>query len=79
MDLFCGGGNFARGLAEGGAISHRRAFGFNNYAIHTYSANVDGDDTLPFLGSVNDVLSQAVKGNPKDSPLIPMPGEVNFI
>lgn len=79
LDLFCGGGNFGRGLAEGGAISHRWAVDFDKYAIHTYAANLDGDDASLFFGSVNDMLSQAIKGNPKNSPLTPVPGEVDFI
>ncbi|PVH87906.1 S-adenosyl-L-methionine-dependent methyltransferase, partial [Cadophora sp. DSE1049] len=80
LDLFCGGGNFGRGLEEGGAVRNRWAADIDKNAIHTYNANVDeSDPTKLFYGSVNDMLAQAMKGNPKNSDLIPLPGEVDFI
>lgn len=52
----------------------------NNNAIHTYRANLDDPtSTKLFNGSVNDALSQALRGNPKSSDLIPLPGDVEFI
>ncbi|KAH7382911.1 hypothetical protein BKA64DRAFT_749024 [Cadophora sp. MPI-SDFR-AT-0126] len=80
LDLFCGGGNFGRGLEEGGAVRNRWAVDIDKNAIHTYNANVhESDPTKLFYGSVNDMLTQAMKGNPKDSDLVPLPGEVDFI
>ncbi|KAH6721183.1 hypothetical protein BKA61DRAFT_699632 [Leptodontidium sp. MPI-SDFR-AT-0119] len=80
LDLFCGGGNFGRGLEEGGAVRNRWAIDIDKNAIHTYNANVDeSDPTKLFYGSVNDMLAQAMKGNPKSSDLIPLPGDVDFI
>ncbi|CZR57572.1 related to cytosine C5-DNA-methyltransferase [Phialocephala subalpina] len=80
MDLYCGGGNFGRGLEEGGAVHNEWAVDINQNAIHTYAANLrDPQRTKLYYGSVNDMLSQAMRGNPKDSKLIPAPGEVDFI
>ncbi|KAE8448292.1 hypothetical protein EG329_009723 [Mollisiaceae sp. DMI_Dod_QoI] len=80
MDLYCGGGNFGRGLEEGGAVHNEWAVDINQNAIHTYSANLrDPQRTKLFYGSVNDMLSQAMRGNPKNSDLIPSPGDVDFI
>ena len=80
LDLFCGGGNFGRGLEEGGAVRNRWAVDIDKNAIHTYNANLDeSDHTKLFYGSVNDMLAQAMKGNPKSSDLIPLRGEVDFI
>ncbi|KAF8866246.1 hypothetical protein BDZ45DRAFT_668084 [Acephala macrosclerotiorum] len=80
MDLFCGGGNFGRGLEEGGALHNEWAVDINQNAMHTYAANLkDLQRTKLFYGSVNDLLSQAMRGNPKNSELIPAPGEVDFI
>ncbi|KAG9232357.1 hypothetical protein BJ875DRAFT_405092 [Amylocarpus encephaloides] len=79
LDLYCGGGNFGRGLEEGGALHNKWAVDYYNVAAHTYLANAS--DPLPkmFYGSVNDMLAQAVRGNPGKSDLIPAPGEVDFI
>ncbi|KAF3357626.1 hypothetical protein VdG1_05729 [Verticillium dahliae VDG1] len=41
FDLFCGGGNFGRGLEESGAVEMRWANDINMRAIHTYMANLD--------------------------------------
>jgi DNA (cytosine-5)-methyltransferase 1 len=80
MDLYCGGGNFGRGLEEGGAVSMEWAVDIDNNAIHSYHANLaDPCKTKLFLGSVDDHLFQAMAGNPKKSDLIPLPGEVDFI
>jgi DNA (cytosine-5)-methyltransferase 1 len=80
MDLYCGGGNFGRGIEEGGAVHHEWAVDIYNAAIHTYLANLeDPDATKMFFGSVNDLLAQAMAGNPKGSNLIPAPGDVDFI
>ncbi|KAH7369752.1 hypothetical protein BKA65DRAFT_471005 [Rhexocercosporidium sp. MPI-PUGE-AT-0058] len=80
LDLFCGGGNFGRGLEEGGALRNRWAVDIDKNAIHTYNANVDeSEPTKLFYGSVNDMLAQAMRGNPMNSDLIPLPGDVDFI
>ncbi|KAK3317865.1 hypothetical protein B0T19DRAFT_451814 [Cercophora scortea] len=77
LDLFCGGGNFGRGLEEGGAIEMRWANDIWEKAIHTYMANTDTKTTHAFLGSVDDLLRQAIEG--KYASNVPRPGEVDFI
>ncbi len=78
MDLYCGGGNFGRGLEEGGAVHNKWAVDYNCDAIHTYRANLDcPDETALYYGSVNDLLAQAIKG--RYSKYVPPPGEVDFI
>jgi DNA (cytosine-5)-methyltransferase 1 len=78
MDLFCGSGNFGRGLEEGGAIEMRWANDIWDRAIHTYMANSpDPKSTKPFLGSVDDLLRLALEGKYADN--APRPGEVDFI
>jgi DNA (cytosine-5)-methyltransferase 1 len=64
LDLFCGGGNFGRGLEEGGAVKMRYAVDWNTEALHSYRANTgDPDDVQYFLGSVNEALRKAVRGS----------------
>ncbi|KAI9885267.1 MAG: hypothetical protein M1823_002936 [Watsoniomyces obsoletus] len=78
MDLYCGGGNFGRGLEEGGAVHNQWAVDYNRDAIHTYRANLDRpEETALYYGSVNDLLAQAIKG--RYSEYVPPPGEVDFI
>ena len=78
MDLFCGAGNFGRGLEEGGAVEMRWANDIWDRAIHTYMANTPGlKETKPFLGSVDDLLHLALRGEYADN--VPRPGDVDFI
>ncbi|KAK4131071.1 S-adenosyl-L-methionine-dependent methyltransferase [Trichocladium antarcticum] len=78
MDLFCGSGNFGRGLEDGGAVDMLWANDIWDRAIHTYMANSpDPESTSPFLGSVDDLLRLALEG--KYSENVPRPGEVDFI
>ncbi|KAK4100403.1 hypothetical protein N658DRAFT_516695 [Parathielavia hyrcaniae] len=78
MDLFCGSGNFGRGLEEGGAVEMRWVNDIWDRAIHTYIANTpDPKTTTPFLGSVDDLLRLALEGKYSDN--VPRPGEVEFI
>ncbi|KAK4192164.1 putative DNA methylase [Podospora australis] len=77
MDLFCGSGNFGRGLEEGGAVDMLWANDIWDKAIHTYMANSPHPEASPFLGSVDDFLKLALQG--KYSKAIPRPGEVDFI
>ncbi|KAI9745937.1 MAG: DNA methyltransferase Dim-2 [Claussenomyces sp. TS43310] len=80
MDLYCGGGNFGRGLEEGGGVKMKWAVDLNKNAIHTYFAHLaDPEETEMYLGSVDDLLEEALRGNPAKSKLIPLPGEVDFI
>ncbi|TVY49256.1 DNA (cytosine-5)-methyltransferase [Lachnellula occidentalis] len=80
MDLYCGGGNLGRGLEEGGAIHNEWAVDIFDAAIHTYHANLKTPtSTKLYHGSVNDLLIQAMAGNPQNSNLIPSPGDVEFI
>ncbi|KAL9126610.1 MAG: hypothetical protein Q9217_004367 [Psora testacea] len=79
LDIFCGGGNFARGLEEGGAVDFRWAVDYNKEAIHTYNANLkNSNETKLFRGSVNQYLSEALEGNDYGG-LIAQKGEVDFI
>ncbi|KXX76365.1 DNA (cytosine-5)-methyltransferase 1, partial [Madurella mycetomatis] len=78
MDLFCGSGNFGRGLEEGGAVEMRWANDIWDKAVHTYMANSpEPGCTSPFLGSVDDLLRLALEGRYSDN--VPRPGEVDFI
>ncbi|QSZ28804.1 hypothetical protein DSL72_003309 [Monilinia vaccinii-corymbosi] len=79
LDLFCGGGNFGRGLEEGGALHNKWAVDLFSAAVQTYSANLkDPGKTDIFFGSVNDLLAQAFEGNPQKLK-IPLPGDVDVI
>lgn len=80
LNLFSGGGNFDRGLADGGAIESKWAVEWDVHAISTYRANAPPtpDQELKlFCGSVNDYLAQAISGQVDD--LIARPGEVDII
>ncbi|KAG5932292.1 hypothetical protein E4U53_001393 [Claviceps sorghi] len=78
LDLFCGGGNFGRGLEEGGAVQMKWANDIDAKAIHTYMANLKSPGTVsPFLGSVDDLLHQAMKGHFSKS--VPPIDKVDFI
>lgn len=73
LDLFCGGGNFGRGLEDGGGIEMMWANDISTNAIHTYMAN-SKSGCKHFLGSVDDLLDEALRGGP-----VPRPGEIHFI
>ncbi|KAK1457181.1 cytosine-specific methyltransferase [Colletotrichum cuscutae] len=76
FDLFCGGGNFGRGLEEGGAIEMNWANDINIKAIHTYMANAT-NVVHPFAGSIDDLQRLALQG--KFSERVPEIGMVDFI
>ncbi|KAF7854654.1 hypothetical protein EAF04_010223 [Stromatinia cepivora] len=79
LDLFCGGGNFGRGLEEGGAVHNKWAVDLFSAAVETYSTNLKGPEgTDMFFGSVNDLMVQAFEGNPRKL-RIPSPGDVDVI
>ncbi|KAK5119424.1 hypothetical protein LTR85_007524 [Meristemomyces frigidus] len=66
MGIFCGGGNFDRGLEEGGAVKFLHGVDWARCALHSYRANTDAPDDLQFwLGSVNDYLAQTMAGSTK--------------
>ncbi|KAK5661753.1 hypothetical protein OQA88_9854 [Cercophora sp. LCS_1] len=78
LDLFCGAGNFGRGLEESGAVDMRWANDIWGKAIHTYMANTPSPETThPFLGSIDDLLRKAIQGDFSNQ--VPRPGEVDFI
>ena len=78
LDIFCGGGTLGRGLEDGGSVKMEWAVDYFREAIHTYRANVEDTENVKlFYGSVNDYLSQAMKG--KRSNLIAQNGEVDLI
>lgn len=77
LDLFCGCGNFGRGVEDGGAVAAKWANDIKSVAIHTYMANTDPRSCHPFLGSIDDLLHQSMQG--KFSESVPRPGEVDVI
>ncbi|PGH15116.1 hypothetical protein AJ79_02642 [Helicocarpus griseus UAMH5409] len=78
LNIFSGGGNFDRGLGEGGAITNEWAVEWGTVPMLTYRANHDDPEKMKlFLGSVNDFLLQASQG--KDNDLVAKLGEVQFI
>lgn len=80
MGIFCGGGNFDRGLEEGGAVEFRYAVDWATCALHSYRANVrDPDDVQFWLGSVNDYLAQAFAGSTSTRKNIAKVGGVDLI
>ncbi|KAK1580211.1 C-5 cytosine-specific DNA methylase [Colletotrichum navitas] len=76
FDLFCGGGNFGRGLEEGGVIEMNWANDLNKKAIHTYMANTE-NTVYPFAGSIDDLQRLALQG--KFSKKVPPIGSVDFV
>lgn len=62
LDLFCGGGNFGRGIEEGGAVNMRWAVDIDTPAIHSYRANLRDPDAELYLGSINNYLRDAILG-----------------
>lgn len=78
MGIFCGGGNFDRGLEEGGAVEFRYAIDWATRAIHSYRANVEEPKQVNFfLGSVNDYLAQAISGS--GTRIVARVGDVDLI
>ncbi|KAL7918995.1 hypothetical protein ACQKWADRAFT_330133 [Trichoderma austrokoningii] len=78
IDLFCGGGNFGRGLEDGGAIQMKWANDYDDKAIHTYMANVkNSSDVHPFLGSIDDLQRLSMQGEFADN--VPQIGDVDFV
>lgn len=80
FDLFCGGGNFGRGLEDAGAIDMKWANDINSRAIHTYMANLSGNQKRkvhPFLGSIDDLQRLALQG--EFSKNVPEVGQVEFV
>lgn len=78
LGLFCGGGNFDRGIEEGGAVDFHWAVDWAKYAMHTYRSNLsDPDATQLFLGSVNDYLAKANCGSQDNR--IAQVGDVHLI
>lgn len=78
IDLFCGGGNFGRGLEEGGGIQMNWAHDYDSKAMHTYMANLPDPETVsPFLGSIDDLQRRAIRG--RFSRAVPAMGDVDFV
>ncbi|OAA77318.1 DNA methyltransferase Dim-2 [Akanthomyces lecanii RCEF 1005] len=78
LDLFCGGGNFGRGLEEGGSVMMKWANDMDSKALHTYMANTtEREQVSPFLGSIDDFQRLAIQG--RFTKNIPRVGEVDFI
>lgn len=78
LDLFCGGGNFGRGLEDGGGVEMKWANDYEAKAIHTYMANTPSPEAVaPFHGSIDDLQRLAIKG--RFSASVPQIGAVDFI
>ncbi|UKZ87261.1 uncharacterized protein TrAFT101_003068 [Trichoderma asperellum] len=78
IDLFCGGGNFGRGLEDGGCIQMKWANDYDSKAIHTYMANVKNpEDVHPFLGSIDDLQRLSMQGEFAKN--VPKIGDVDFV
>ncbi|TGZ80255.1 S-adenosyl-L-methionine-dependent methyltransferase [Ascodesmis nigricans] len=78
LDLFCGGGNFGRGLEEGGAVDMKWAVDIESAPLHSYQANLEpGSDTALYLGSINNYLKDAIEG--RYSNIVARPGQIDFI
>lgn len=76
LSLFSGGGNFDRGLEEGGSLKTRWAVEWDQTALHTFKANSARSAAL-FLGSVDEYLRRAILGS--ESSLIAQIGEVEAL
>jgi site-specific DNA-cytosine methylase len=88
LDLFCGGGNFGRGVADGGAVhvkwhpstpsslTFARAVDIDINAIHSYKANLEHDDVNLYLGSINNFLFDVITHRRKH---LPSRGSIDFI
>ena len=85
--LFCGGGNFGRGVEDGGAVHHKwlypvmialtiRAVDIDIHAMHTYKANLEHDDVDLYLGSINNFLFDVITGRGRKLPRL---GDIEFI
>ncbi|KAK6438200.1 hypothetical protein LTR95_005595 [Oleoguttula sp. CCFEE 5521] len=62
LGMFCGGGNFDRGLEECGAVDFKYALDWAQHALHSYRANVEDPQCVEyFLGSVNEYLDKRMK------------------
>ncbi|KAF2996991.1 DNA methyltransferase Dim-2 [Neopestalotiopsis sp. 37M] len=75
LDLFCGGGNFGRGIEDGGGVEMRWANDISPNAIHSYMANCAPDTCTPYLGSIDDLLDRALVGDSN----VPRPGDIGLI
>lgn len=62
LDLFCGGGNFGRGIEEGGVVNMKWAVDIDTPAIHSYRANLRDPEAELYLGSINNYLRDAILG-----------------
>ena len=77
LGLFCGGGGFDRSLELAGGIEVTCAVDISRSAIHTYSANLaDSSRTKLFLGSVDDIFYEILKGA---SDVLPAPEEIDIV
>lgn len=80
LDLCHGSGNFGRGVAEGGAVINEYACDSSSVASHTYYINdPNPSKTKIYSGSMDDYLRIALKGNPKNSDLIALPGDIDHL
>jgi DNA (cytosine-5)-methyltransferase 1 len=78
LSMFSGGGNFDRGLEEGGAVEFRNAIDLDAHAIHTQRANAKDPSRLSlYYGSVDDYMRLALSG--VEHTLVARIGDVQFI
>jgi DNA (cytosine-5)-methyltransferase 1 len=78
LSLFGGGGNFDRGIEEGGAVEIRSVIEWDAAAIHTQRVNAhDVNGKRLWCGSVDDHLKATLEG--KHHELIARIGDVDII
>ena len=78
LSLFSGGGNFDRGLEEGGAVETKWVIEWDIHAIHSYRANLEDPSRIKFYHRlVDNGLAQAIAG--KESKHLPMVGDVDMV
>ncbi|KAF1916338.1 hypothetical protein BDU57DRAFT_516387 [Ampelomyces quisqualis] len=78
LSIFSGGGNFDRGLEEGGAVDFRYSVDMAPWAIHTQYANAkDRSNLYLYYGSVDDYMKIALSGVAHE--LVARVGDVHFI
>ncbi|KAF2477899.1 S-adenosyl-L-methionine-dependent methyltransferase, partial [Lindgomyces ingoldianus] len=77
LSIFSGGGNFDRGLEDGGPVEFQIAIDISGPAVRTQRANARHDAFQTYWGSVDDYLRAVLAGNRMDC--IARVGKIQFI
>jgi DNA (cytosine-5)-methyltransferase 1 len=67
LSLFSGGGNFDRGLEDGGAVRFTNVVDISPEAVHTQQVNARDDDFRVFWGSVDDYLKALLEADDSET------------